>query len=111
MQVTVKLVVFWHPDQNQYCSYCPELKFFFGRGATIHTCIDKVRANLLWELRGRLKYRNLKIRNWQVSENSIIPPTFTNEQAVKRTEQSYEMTITDYQIVEITVDAPKPTDD
>lgn len=108
MQVAVKLVIFWHCEWDKYCSYCPELHFFFGRGDTIEKCVLVVREELLDELKGRLKYTNLKVRNWQVSENSIIPPTFTDEQAVKLAEENYELSIPEHQIVEINVEVPKP---
>jgi hypothetical protein len=108
MHVSVKLVVFEHPTwSDKYCSYCPELQYFFGRGSTIATVIERVKDNLIWELKGRLHYRNLKIRDWQITENSVIPPTFTDEEAVALTEKSYEMNITDYQIIVINVEVPQ----
>lgn len=40
------------------------------------------------DLAGRIHYRNLKNRGWEVDENSAKPPIFADEELVKRTEES-----------------------
>jgi hypothetical protein len=108
MQVSVKLVVFWHYIQEQYCSYCPALQCSFGRGKTIEKCTQIVRDKyLLWYLKTRKKYTNLQHYGWQVTDNEVIPPIFSNEECVQLTEHSYEMKIEQYQIIEIHVELPK----
>ena len=109
MKVKVTLVVFEHPNPTEwdrYCSYCPELWDFFGRGDTIQQCIDWVQTNLEEELQNRNKYRNLKIRNWVYDNNCAIPPIFTHDEAVKLTEKSYEIDIPEYQIFELYAEVP-----
>jgi len=109
MNVTVKVVVFKHPEPTRwgiYCSYCPELEYFFGRGDSVEKVIDNVKENLIEELKNRNAYRNLKIMNWEISENSIIPPKFTDEEAINLAEESYELHIEHPQIIEINVEVP-----
>ena len=109
MEIKVKLVVFEHPDPaewDRYCSYCPELIDFFGRGDTIQHCINWVQRHLEEELKKRDKYKNLKLRNWTYDNNSANPPIFTDEEAVKLTEESYELKLSEYQIFELHAEVP-----
>jgi hypothetical protein len=110
MQVSVKLVVFKHPEWEPCCSYFPELEYFFGRGDSVEKCVECIKNNLLWELQNRFKLRKLKIRGWEVSKNSIIVPKFTDEEAVTLTEESYEIKIPEFQIVVINVEVPEVSD-
>lgn len=111
MNVTVKVVVFKNtnrPDRKLYCSYCPELEYFFGDGNTIEEVLNDVKKILIRELKNRFKYRNLKIRNWEISENSIIPPKFTDEEAVELTKDLYELPkLENMSVNEISVNVPK----
>lgn len=46
MRVKVKLVVFRHPEPAKwgvYCSYCPAIQEFQGRGKTIEDVVNIVR--------------------------------------------------------------------
>ena len=62
-------------------------------------------------LKGYLQQLNVnpfwKKYGWKVMKDSVIPPTFTDEEAVKFAEESYELSITEYQIVRINVEVPK----
>lgn len=107
--VSVKLVVFKHPEPTRwdtYCSYCPELQYFFGRGETVNDVVEQVRQTLLEELQNRNAYKNLHNLGWNITDTSIKVPIFTDEEAVSLTEQSYEITISNYQIVKIDVEIP-----
>lgn len=107
--VSVKLVVFKHPEParwDTYCSYCPELQYFFGRGETVNVVINDVRNHLLVELSHRLRYVNLKNCGWEVSENSAKPPIFADDEAIRLTEKSYGIKISNYQIIKIDVELP-----
>lgn len=111
MRVKVKLVVFRHPEPAKwgtYCSYCPELQYFFGRGETEKAVVDSVKTYLLQELYHRERYANLKICGWEITKDSIKVPTFTEEEAVRLTEESYELKINEYKILEIDVEVPEP---
>jgi hypothetical protein len=108
MEVSVKLVVFWNHEQGRYCSYCPELRCVFGKGETVQKVVQIVREDyLLWELRNRFWQINLWRRGWKITENSVIPPIFTDEEAVKRAKEVYGPLIVDHQIVVIHVEVPK----
>ena len=108
-KVSVKLVVFEHPEParwDTYCSYCPELQYFFGRGETVNEVVEQVHQTLLEELQNRNAYKNLHNLGWNITDTSIKVPIFTDEEAVSLTEQSYEVTISNYQIVKIDVEVP-----
>lgn len=107
--VSVKLVVFKHPEPakwDTYCSYCPELQYYFGRGETVNEVVKQVRQTLLEELQNRNDYKNLQNLGWEIAENSIKVPIFTDEEAIRLSEQSYEITISNYQIIKIDVEVP-----
>ena len=102
------LVVFYHHGFKEYCSYCPEIECFNARAETIPELINLFKQEyLLWELENRFYNSNLWIRGWKISEDSVIPPIFTDEEAIKLTEKSYEIPISDYQIEKIDVEVPR----
>lgn len=110
MKVTVKLVVFYHTEEDEFRSYCPELAFSFIRGLSVAAVEFMFREDILLEdLKDRFWYRNLYMLGWQITEHSINPPTFTDEEAVQLTEQCFERKIEDYKLLNITVDVPEPT--
>lgn len=86
--------------------YCSELQYFFGRGETVNEVVEQVRQTLLEELQNRNAYKNLHNLGWKITDTSIKVPTFTDAEAVSLTEQSYEITISNYQIVKIDVEVP-----
>ncbi len=109
MRVKVKLVVFKHPEPETwhiYASYCPALKDYCGNGSTIKEVVDKETKILVDDLKGRLKYNSLKKCGWEISENSAIPPIFTDEEAVKLTEEIFECKIEEPIIIELNVELP-----
>ena len=109
MEVSVKLVVFWNHEQGEYYSFCPELSCVFGRGESIEVVVRIVREDyLLWELKERFWQINLWKRGWKITENSVIPPIFTDEDALNRAKEIYGAKIVDYQIVAIHVEVPPP---
>lgn len=70
MRVKVKLVVFRYPEPAKwgtYCSYCPELQYFFGRGETEKAVIENVKTYLLQELYHRERYG--KFENLRMGDN------------------------------------------
>lgn len=108
-KVSVKLVVFKHPEParwDTYCSYCPELQYFFGRGETVNEVVEQVRQTLFEELQNRNAYKNLQNLGWEITDTSIKVPIFTNEEAVSLTEQSYGIKISNPIIIEIDVKIP-----
>jgi hypothetical protein len=112
MNVSVKLVVFEHPNPaewHRYCSYCPAIKTSFGRAETVKEVLRIVREDyLIWELGYRIISTNLPKRGWIINENSIIPPTFTDEEALELTKKSYELQqLVNAQIFVLNVEVPK----
>lgn len=104
MRVKVKLVVFEHPQPETwrpYASYCPALKDYWGKGNTVKEVIDMETKLYLHYLKERLRYNSLLKYGWEVSENSAIPPIFTDEEGVKQTEYVF-----DCKIVELNVELP-----
>jgi hypothetical protein len=113
-RVQVKLVVFptnkneWH---NNYCSYCPAINYPFGRADSIEKVVADVQSQLLKLLCHREIYKNLQNLGWKITDTSIKVPTFTDEEAVRLTEQSYEIKISNPIIIEIDVEVPlSPTE-
>ena len=109
MRVKVKLVVFRHPEPAKwgtYCSYCPEIKDFFGRGETVEDVVLIEKQRLFTLLCNRFKYKNLQKLGWTITENSVIPPIFTPEEALFLTEESYNLKLDNYKILEIDVEVP-----
>ena len=107
--VSVKLVVFKHPEParwDTYCSYCPELQYFFGRGETVNEVVEQVHQTLLEELQNRNAYKNLHNLGWNITDTSIKVPIFTDEEAVRLTEQSYSTKIVEPQIIVVDVEVP-----
>ena len=108
MEVSVKLVVFWNHEEGKYYSYCPELRCVFGRGQTFEEVVRIVREDyLLWELRERFWQVSLWKRGWKITENSVVPPIFTDEEALSRARAIHGDKIVDHQIVVINVEVPK----
>lgn len=109
MRVKVTLVVFRHPDNirdREYEGYCPELKTFYAAN-TVEEIKNYILDALILDLEHRVHYDNLKNRGWEVSENSAIPPIFTDEEAVKFTENRYKVKIVAPIIIELNVELPK----
>jgi hypothetical protein len=112
MRVSVKLVVFRHPkstEQSPYCGYsgyCPQLTYFVDNQSSVDDVVSIVKRHLHQELCHRIRYKNLQIRGWEVSENSAIPPIFTDEEVVHLAEQLYEVKIVEPQIIELNVRLP-----
>lgn len=109
MRVKIKLVVFKHPKPetwHTYASYCPALKDYCGNGATVKEVIEMETKLFIHYLKGRLKYNSLIKCGWKVSENSAIPPIFTDEESVKLAEEVFECKIKEPVIVELDVELP-----
>lgn len=111
-KVSVKLVMFKQKtmhEEGEYCGYCPALGAFH-----VMTSFEKLLAymqdRLERDLAGRIHYRNLKNRGWEVSENSAKPPIFADEELVKRTEESFEVKIKEPIIVELYAELTPPRD-
>lgn len=109
MRVQVKVAVF-RTDTNvwgyEYCSYCPATNYPFGRGVSVEEVIADVQSHLLKLLCHRNIYRNLQNLGWEFTDTSIKVPTFTDEEAVRLTEQSYSTKIVEPQIIVVDVEVP-----
>ena len=103
-------MVVFATDKNKwgsaYCSYCPATRYFFGRSDTIEEVVADVQGHLLNLLCHRFIHKNLLNCGWTITENSVKPPIFTDEEVVKLTEKSYGMTISEPLIVELDVEVP-----
>ena len=88
--VSVKLVVFKHPEParwDTYASYCHATRNFCAYGKSASEVVDKFKSMLIRDLQNRLAYVNMKNYGWEVSENSAKPPIFTYEYLVSDTEE------------------------
>lgn len=110
--VSVKLVMFKQKtfyEEGEYCGYCPALGAFH-----VMTSLEELRVYmqdcLVRNLEGRIHYRNLKIRGWEITENSAKPPIFANEELVKRTEELFEIKIEEPIIVDLYAKLTPPRD-
>jgi len=61
----------------------------------------------LWELKEHFWQINLWKRGWKITENSVIPPIFMDEEVLNHDKEIYENIIVEYQIVAIHVEVPK----
>lgn len=102
--VLVKLVIF--KEGNKFCGYCPVLTFYINDRTSENDVVDVVQEHLYHELCHRLRYDNLKRFGWEVSENSVKVPIFTDEKVVCLTEQLYESKIVEPKIIVINVGLP-----
>lgn len=109
-KISVKLVVFKHPEPEKwdiYASYCPATKDFCASGKSVSEVIEKFKGLLLFDLENRLTYRNLKDYGWKVSENSAIPPIFADKELVSETERMFEIKIKNPIIIIVDVRLPR----
>ena len=109
-KVSVKLVVFKHPEParwDTYASYCPATKDFCAHGKSVSEVVDKFKSMLIRDLQNRLAYVNMKNYGWEVSENSAKPPIFADEYLVSETERIFEVTIKEPIIITIDVELPR----
>lgn len=109
-KVSVKLVVFRHPEParwDTYASYCPSTHNFCARGKSIAEVVSSFKEMLIIELQNRLSYKNYRDYGWKVSENSAKPPTFADEYLVSETERMFDVTIKEPIIITVDVELPK----
>lgn len=108
--VSVKLVVFKHPEParwDTYASYCPATKDFCACGNSVTEVVEKFKKILFVDLQNRIAYKNMKNWGWEVSENSAKPPIFADEYLVSETERMFEVTIKEPIIITIDVELPR----
>lgn len=110
MEISVKVVVFEHPEPQtfgNYCGYCAANGYFCS-GANVGDISDRVKDVISLELQQREKYPvHLLKFGWEITKNSIKVPIFTDEELVQRAESSYVLKIDNPIIVEINVELPK----
>ena len=91
---------------SAYCSYCPATRYFFGRSDTIEETVADVQSHLFGLLCHRFIWGNLVHAGWVITDTSVVPPVFTDEEVINLAEKSYEMTISEPLIVELDVEVP-----
>ncbi len=111
-KVSVKLVMFKQKtihEEGEYCGYCPALGAFH-----VMDSFERLRAymqdKLERDLEGRIHYKHLKLRGWEVSENSAKPPIFADEELIRRAEESFQVKIKEPIIVELYAELTPPRD-
>jgi len=107
-KVSVKLVMFKQKamhEEEEYCGYCPALGAFH-----VMTSFDYMQDCLERDLAGRIYYKHLKFRGWEVSENSAKSPNFADEELIQRTEKIFAIKIKDPIIVELYAELTPPRD-
>lgn len=108
--VSVKLVVFKHPNParwDTYASYCPATHNYCARGKSIPEVVEMFEKMLIRGLENRMFFVNFKNWGWEVSENSAKPPIFADEYLISETERMFEVTIKDPLIITVDVELPK----
>ena len=113
MRVTVKAVIFF--DKNfaatgssyPYCVYCKELMFYVNNQSSEEKVVGLIENQLLYFLRCRVSCNNLTRWGWKVSENSAIPPIFTDEYMLQETERIFGVTIIEPLIISVDVELPR----
>ena len=96
-------------EEGEYCGYCPALGAFhvmdsFERLRTyMQRCLDE-------DLAGRIHYKHLKLRGWEVGENYAKPPIFADEELIRRAEESFQVKIKEPIIVELYAELTPPRD-
>lgn len=109
-KVSVKLVVFKHPEParwDTYASYCPATRNFCAYGKSVSEVVEMFEKMLIRELENRMFFVNFKNWGWEVSENSAKPPIFADEYLISETERMFEVTIKDPLIITVDVELPK----
>ena len=111
-KVSVKLVMF---KQKTMHGGGGVLWLLSGIGAFhVMTSFEKLLAymqdRLERDLAGRIHYRNLKNRGWEVSENLAKPPIFADEELIQRTEKIFAVKIKEPIIVELYAELTPPRD-
>lgn len=109
-KVSVKLVVFLHPEParwDTYASYCPATHNICARGKTVVEVVAYFEKMLIRELENRMFFVNFKKWGWKVSENSAKPPIFADDYLISETERMFEVTIKDPLIITVDVELPK----
>lgn len=111
-KVSVKLVMFKQKtihEEGEYCGYCPALGAFHVMDSFERLRADMQRC-LEEDLEGRIHYKHLKLRGWEVSENSAKPPIFADEELIQRTEELFELKIKEPIFVELYAELTPPRD-
>lgn len=93
---------------GNYCGYCPANGYFCS-GVDVTDVSNRIRNIIELELQQREIFPNHLLKfGWQVSEKSIIPPIFADEELIQRAESSYVLKIDNPIIVELNVEIPQP---
>lgn len=116
MRVKVKAVIFF--DKNfaatgssyPYCGYCKELMFYVNNQPNEEMVVKHIENHLFYFLRRRVSCDNLEFWGWEVSENSAIPPIFTDEEVIRKVENLRKNKLVEPKIVEIHVELPKESE-
>lgn len=83
-----------------------KLSWYVNNRTSENEVINVTKEHLCHELCHRVRYDNLKLYGWEVSENSAKPPIFANEEAISLTEQLYEAKIVEPKVIEVNVGLP-----
>ena len=108
MRAQAKVIDFMadvHVWGYNFCSYCPATNYF-GMANSVGEVVADVQSHLLRLLCYREVYKNLANLGWEFTDISIKVPTFTDEEAVRLTEQFYSTTIVEPKIIVVDVEVP-----
>ena len=101
----IKVLKFENPsnlESNRFCCACKAICLFTS-GCSSDDALQRVKNIFQGYLENRLYPQHLLKMGWQVSENSVIPPTFTDEELIEFASSYFRVKITDYQIIELNV--------
>lgn len=111
-KVAVKLVMFKQKtihEEGDYCGYCPALGAMHTM-TSFERLLAYMQDKLERDLEGRIHYKHLKLRGWEVTENSAKPPIFADDELIRLTEKIFAVKIKEPIIVELYAELTPPRD-
>lgn len=111
-KVAVKLVMFKQKTihkEGDYCGYCPALGAMHTM-TSFERLLAYMQDKLERDLEGRIHYKHLKLRGWEVTENSAKPPIFADDELIRLTEKIFAVKIKEPIIVELYAELTPPRD-
>lgn len=106
-----KIIVFEHPEPDVwgvFCGFCPANHYYCSGNNTFDKTLKRIKRRIRFDLEQRFMFpSHLEKYGWEITENSVKPPIFTDEDTLRLAEKSYEITIDKYKILKVHVKIPE----
>lgn len=102
MEVKIKVIAFEHPNSfkgGKYCCACRDICLFTAN-ITFDAALTDIRKVLLSYLQDK-KFIRLQKMGWKICGNSIIPPSYSDEELLRYAEEFYDLKISEYKITTV----------